>query len=45
VAQSSIESEYITINTIAKELESIRNILLDLKINIKAQEKVYLIYG
>ena len=36
VAQSSTESEYIAINTAAKELEFIRNILLELKIKIKA---------
>ena len=39
VAQSSTESEYIAINTAAKELEFIRNILLELKIKIKTQER------
>ena len=37
VAQSFIESKYIAINTTAKELEFIRNILLELK--IKVQER------
>jgi hypothetical protein len=35
VAQNSTESEYIAINTAAKELEFIRNILSELKITIK----------
>jgi hypothetical protein len=39
LAQSSTESEYIAINTAAKELEFIRNILWELKVNIKAQER------
>jgi hypothetical protein len=39
VAQSSTESEYIAINTAAKELEFIRNILWELKVNIKTQER------
>ena len=39
VAQSFTKSEYIAINTATKELEFIRNILLELKINIKAQER------
>jgi hypothetical protein len=39
VVQNSTESEYIAINTAAKELEFIRNILSELKITIKTQEK------
>jgi hypothetical protein len=39
VAQSSTEIEYIAIDIAAKELEFIRNILSELKITIKAQER------
>jgi hypothetical protein len=41
VAQSSTESEYIAINTAAKELEFIRNILLELKIKIQKRFPLY----
>jgi hypothetical protein len=43
VAQNSTEIEYIAIDIAAKELEFIRNILSELKITIKAQER-FLLY-
>jgi hypothetical protein len=42
IAQNSTEIKYIAINTTAKKLEFIRNILSELKITIKSQERFHL---